>query len=149
MGHPCLSCGACCAFFRVAFHWSESDHFPSGMTPSSLTEKFELHRLVMRGTQAYAPRCIALHGVVGEQAHCGIYRFRPSPCHDLQPAWESGLPSSQCDRARLAHGLTPLSPESWIIAAQATDAEKPEGFPTIPVGAEQIQMIDAAANLAG
>ncbi|HOC10952.1 MAG TPA: YkgJ family cysteine cluster protein, partial [Thermomonas sp.] len=21
--HPCLSCGACCAYFRVSFHWSE------------------------------------------------------------------------------------------------------------------------------
>ena len=23
--HPCLTCGACCAHFRVSFHWSEAD----------------------------------------------------------------------------------------------------------------------------
>ncbi|RBC12798.1 YkgJ family cysteine cluster protein, partial [Xanthomonas oryzae pv. oryzae] len=21
MAHPCLTCGACCAYFRVSFHW--------------------------------------------------------------------------------------------------------------------------------
>ncbi|RBD09468.1 YkgJ family cysteine cluster protein, partial [Xanthomonas oryzae pv. oryzae] len=25
MAHPCLTCGACCAYFRVSFHWSEAD----------------------------------------------------------------------------------------------------------------------------
>ncbi|MDX1269447.1 MAG: YkgJ family cysteine cluster protein, partial [Oceanisphaera sp.] len=22
-GNPCLTCGACCAFFRVSFYWGE------------------------------------------------------------------------------------------------------------------------------
>lgn len=113
MAHPCLSCGACCAFFRVAFHWSETDLFPGGVTPSRLTETLDPHRLVMRGTQASAPYCAALNGTVGESAHCEIYAQRPSPCHELKPAWESGLASPQCDRARHAHGLLPLTPESW------------------------------------
>lgn len=25
MSHPCLTCGACCTQYRVAFHWMESD----------------------------------------------------------------------------------------------------------------------------
>ena len=30
--HPCLRCGACCAAFRVAFHWSEAmPHKPDGV----------------------------------------------------------------------------------------------------------------------
>lgn len=36
--HPCLRCGACCASFRVAFHWSETDAHPGGITPAALTE---------------------------------------------------------------------------------------------------------------
>ncbi len=114
MVHPCLSCGACCASFRVAFHWSESDHFPGGVTPSHLTEVLDPHRLVMRGTQASAPHCAALQGTVGQRTTCEIYAQRPSPCHELKPAWESGLASPQCDRARHLHGMTPLTPESWI-----------------------------------
>lgn len=146
MSHPCLSCGACCAFFRVAFHWSESDHFPSGTTPSSLTDKFDPHRLVMRGTQAYAPRCIALQGIVGEQAQCGIYGLRPSPCHDLQPAWEAGLPSPQCDRARLGHGLKPLMPESWVALTHVIEGDNPAEVRIAGFGGEQIQMVAAAAS---
>lgn len=114
MAHPCLSCGACCASFRVAFHWSESDQFPAGATPSQLTETLDPHRLVMRGTQASAPHCIALNGTVGQRTTCEIYAQRPSPCHELKPAWESGLASPQCDRARLIHGLAPLTLDSWI-----------------------------------
>ena len=35
--HPCLSCGACCATYRVAFHWSEADLLLGGVTPHPLT----------------------------------------------------------------------------------------------------------------
>ena len=104
-------------------HWSESDHFPAGVTPSRLTETLDPHRLVMRGTQARAPRCAALKGTVGESAHCEIYAQRPSPCHELKPAWESGLASPQCDRARCAHGLVPLTPESWTLMSTKVTGE--------------------------
>ena len=113
MGHPCLSCGACCAHFRVAFHWSEADPTTGGITPAGLTEAFDPHRVVMRGTQSRTPRCVALHGEVGREGACTIYAQRPSPCHALVAAWENGLPSPQCDRARLAHGLQPLTPAHW------------------------------------
>lgn len=121
--NPCLTCGACCAYFRVAFHWSESDRFLGGQTPPELTESLDPHRVVMRGTQAPAPRCVALQGEVGQAAHCGIYALRPSPCRELIPAWENGEPSPQCDRARAAHGLPPLTPETWV------DPEGPTPWP--------------------
>lgn len=121
MGHPCLSCGACCAHFRVAFHWSESDHFSGGRTPAELTETLDPHRLVMRGTQAHRPHCIALGGDIGLQVACRIYEERPSPCRELEPAWASGRPSPQCDRARLAHGLPPLAP-GWTDAVHVACA---------------------------
>jgi hypothetical protein len=113
MRHPCLACGACCAHFRVAFHWSEAEPSLGGRTPAALTEPFDPHRLVMRGTQASVPRCIALQGVVGRAAGCTIYAQRPSPCMALLPAFEHGEPSPQCDRARMAHGLPVLTAADW------------------------------------
>ena len=113
MNHPCLRCGACCAYFRVAFHWSEAEAFLGGVVPPERTAKLDPHRLAMRGTDRRAPRCESLEGVVGTRAACSIYAQRPSVCRELVPSWESGAPSPQCDRARLAHGLVPLRPEDW------------------------------------
>ncbi len=114
MSHPCLRCGACCAHFRVAFHWSETEPMMGGRTPADLTERLDPHRVAMRGTWGGSqPRCVALAGTVGVDGHCTVYPQRPSPCRDLQPAWESGAPSPQCDRARAAHGLPPLTPADW------------------------------------
>lgn len=118
--HPCLSCGACCARFRVAFHWSETDAHPHGVVPSDLTQPLDPHRVAMRGTYAGAIRCTALRGEVGADAHCGIYAQRPSPCRELKPAWEDGTASPQCDKARAAYGMEPLSPPDWI-RAEASD----------------------------
>lgn len=114
MTHPCLRCGACCAYFRVAFYWGEMASAQPGGVPDELTERRDPLRVAMRGTQQSNPRCIALQGTVTQDAHCGIYARRPSPCRDLSPAWEHGDPSPQCDRARIAHGLTPLLAEDWI-----------------------------------
>jgi Fe-S-cluster containining protein len=119
MLHPCLRCGACCAYFRVAFHWSEADASLGGLVPPELAEALDPHRLVMRGTQASKPRCVALQGTVGQAAHCGIYERRPSVCREVEPAWESGRPSPQCDKARMAHGMQPLTPADWLLAAQS------------------------------
>lgn len=114
--HPCLSCGACCAHYRVAFHWSETEPAPALQVPAELTASLDPHRLAMRGTLAAPVHCVALAGAVGRDAHCSIYARRPSPCRELQPAWEHGAPSPQCDRARLAHGLAPLTPAAWAPA---------------------------------
>lgn len=120
MLHPCLSCGACCAYFRVAFHWSEAEPSLDGVVPAELTETLDPHRLVMRGTQASRPRCVALQGTVGTAAHCGIYERRPSVCREVEPSWEFGRPSVQCDKARLGHGLPLLTPEHWPLAVSGT-----------------------------
>ena len=119
MQHPCLRCGACCAFFRVAFHWSEAEVSLGGCVQPELTEKLDPHRLTMRGTDAVHPRCVALQGTVGAAAHCGIYAQRPSVCREVQPSWESGAISLQCDKARLGHGLPVLTPQDWLAPYQA------------------------------
>jgi uncharacterized protein len=118
--HPCLRCGACCAHFRVTLHWSEADAELGGVVPIELTEKLDAHRLAMRGTWAQYPRCTALEGEVGEGARCGIYARRPAVCREVEPSWESGKLSAQCDKARAAHGLQPLTPRDWIDFANAT-----------------------------
>jgi len=123
MDHPCLRCGACCAFFRVAFHWSEAEGATGGKVPLALTEKLDPHRLAMRATPTAKPRCIALVGVVGEATHCSIYEQRPSVCREVVPSWEFGAVSSQCDRARLGHGLKPLTPDEWPASHAAAAAE--------------------------
>jgi Fe-S-cluster containining protein len=114
MEHPCLSCGACCAFFRVAFHWSEAEPSLGGVVPAELAEKLDPHRLAMRGTSASQPRCTALRGTVGVAAQCGIYPQRPSVCREVAPSWEFGEASRQCDKAREAHRLPLLQPADWV-----------------------------------
>ena len=68
---------------------------------------------------------VALQGEVGVQASCGIYAQRPSVCREVLPSWEFGAPSAQCDKARAAHGLAPLTPQDWIDPSGA-------GVPPLP-----------------
>ena len=117
MSHPCLRCGACCSIYRVAFHWSEAEPALAGPVPPALTERLDPHRLSMRCSDAAGRRCIALRGTVGEAAHCSIYAQRPSVCREVEPSWEAGTVSAQCDKARLAHGLPVLTARDWIDAA--------------------------------
>jgi Fe-S-cluster containining protein len=95
MWNPCLTCGACCAFFRASFYWSEADPTAGGLTPPELTTRLTPHHAVMRGT---------------ETVRCVIHPLRPSPCREFQASWVDGLHNERCDRARAAHGLPPLSP---------------------------------------
>lgn len=112
MRHPCLSCGACCAHFRIAFHWSEADP-ATGVVPPGLTEPLRRHERVMRGTSQASPRCIALDAEIGVRSRCTIHPQRPTVCRDVPASWEFGAPSPQCDKARIAHGLAPLAPADW------------------------------------
>jgi Fe-S-cluster containining protein len=91
-----------------------------GQVPVELAEKLDPHRLVMRGTQAYQPHCVALEGNIGVASRCRIHPQRPSVCREVQPAWEAGEPSLQCDRARIKHGLPPLTHEDWIAFNAST-----------------------------
>lgn len=97
--NPCLSCGACCAFFRVSFYWAEV--MARGM-PEDLTEKVNNFIGCMAGTGSVPSRCIALSGTVGERVSCSIYHQRPAPCHSVQAGDE------KCNRARERHDLPPL-----------------------------------------
>ncbi len=98
MTHPCLTCGACCASFRVDFSVHETQEY-GGDVPDGLALEVNAGLRRMRGTDHASPRCAALTGRVGERAACGIYEWRPSPCREF----EAG--SDACQRARRRHGL--------------------------------------------
>ncbi|WP_312131147.1 YkgJ family cysteine cluster protein [Diaphorobacter nitroreducens] len=99
--HPCLTCGACCASFRVDFSVHETEEL-GGCVPDGLVVPVTDHTARMRGTDHAQPRCSALTGQVGQRAACGIYEWRPSPCREF----EAG--SDACNRARQRHHLPAL-----------------------------------------
>ena len=99
--HPCLTCGACCASFRVDFSVHETEEL-GGCVPDGLVVPVTDHTARMRGTDHAQPRCAALTGQVGPRAACGIYEWRPSPCREF----EAG--SAACNRARQRHHLPAL-----------------------------------------
>lgn len=115
MTHPCQRCGACCATFRVAFHWSEAQPASPDGVAAALVLPLRHHELELRRADG-TDRCVALAGRIGESTACTIYPARPSPCRALAAAWEAGAPSPQCDRARARHGLSPLGPADWGVS---------------------------------
>lgn len=114
--NPCITCGACCAYFRASFHWSEcSDGY--GQVPVELTEQHTSHRRVMIGTNTKNPWCIALTGEIGNCVSCSIYEVRSSVCREFKYSWEDGIRNERCDNARIVHGLQPLEPSNDRKAA--------------------------------
>lgn len=97
----CTTCGACCASFRVDFSVHELDDM-GGQVPSGLTVSVTDSTARMRGTDHLPVRCAALTGTIGSKVGCGIYEWRPAPCHELQEG------SDACNRARSRHNLDPL-----------------------------------------
>lgn len=104
----CLSCGACCAAYRVSFYWSEAKEL--GLA-DEMTEKVNNWRVCMAGTNHRSPLCRGLQGIVGRQVFCLVYEKRPSPCRELQPG------DDKCNRARVRYGLDRTSP----LSAEAAD----------------------------
>lgn len=99
----CMTCGACCASFRVSFYWAEADD-GGGTVPAALTEPLDPWRRCMVGTWSDAPRCAALQGEVGQQVGCAVYAQRPSVCRQLEEG------SAQCQKARARWRLAEPEP---------------------------------------
>ncbi len=106
--NPCITCGACCAYYRASFYWAEADANSGGTVPVELTEKLNDFRRVMRGTNQEAPRCVALLGEIGVSVGCSVYELRSSVCRDFDMSWVNGIHNERCDQARIAWGLEPL-----------------------------------------
>ncbi len=52
--NPCITCGACCAFFWVSFYWAEGDD-AGGTVPADLTEQVTPFLRCMTGTNNAKP----------------------------------------------------------------------------------------------
>jgi uncharacterized protein len=113
MIHPCQKCGACCAYFRVSFHWSET--LPESFSvPLNMTEVITPHTIAMRGTNQPDPCCQALVGVIGQDIQCSIYTHRPEPCRTFRPSFEDGFKHDRCDQARSGKGMRALTLLDWL-----------------------------------
>src|SRR5690606_11569945 len=113
----------CCTQYRVAFHWMEADDCTPDGVPSALTERLDAHRLCIRGTRSLPVHCIALDAEIGVRSRCTIHPRRPSVCREVEASWENGRPSPQCDEARIAWGMAPLTAADWIWRAPANDGQ--------------------------
>jgi uncharacterized protein len=102
MSQNCVSCGACCAAFRVSFYWGETDAHPLGSVPVAMTSKINDSYVCMQGTEKSPVRCIALQGEVGKQVGCSIYEQRASTCREFAEGSEA------CNRARQKYGLSEI-----------------------------------------
>ena len=110
--HPCLSCGACCANFRVSFYWGECQS-AGGTVPDHLVEQIGPYHVAMLGTTAKPVRCISLQGEVGCATRCTVYEQRSSTCREFTASWEDGQHNPHCDAARAAYDLPPLTPQHF------------------------------------
>jgi Fe-S-cluster containining protein len=136
--HPCMSCGACCAFFRVSFYYenpqmdfhskevsehpemnnylSATENFSKWKVPIELTVTSDSKVYSMLGTEKkHRPKCTALIGRIGKLATCQIYANRPSPCRNFTASFSDGKKNPRCDEARRAHGLAPLNRGDWKL----------------------------------
>lgn len=113
--NPCLTCGACCAHFRVSFYWGESDSETGGTVPIELTEDISPYFRAMKGTNQKHPRCIALEGNIGGHVGCSIYAVRSNTCADFGIHWQAGIVQItredliSCNKARKHHGLREIA----------------------------------------
>ncbi|MGZ8271281.1 MAG: YkgJ family cysteine cluster protein [Methylophilus sp.] len=98
MSH-CLSCGACCAHFRVSFYWGETDAHPQGTVPAESTVAINSFYVCMKGTEKEPTRCVKLEGEIGDRVGCTIYEQRSSTCREFAEGSEG------CNRARKKYGL--------------------------------------------
>jgi Fe-S-cluster containining protein len=126
--NPCMTCGACCAYFRVSFYWAEADD-AGGIVPTQLTEPLTPFLRCMSGTNQRQIRCAALTGEIGESVHCAIYQHRPSPCREFASPAKAARLNDACNRARARYGLPPLIPlYKDILSLTTAEAATQEGF---------------------
>lgn len=122
---PCITCGACCAHYRVSFYWGEADPEQGGLVPPELVEPVDEFFSCMKGTNRTHPRCVALVGEVGKAVHCGIYEMRSTSCREFGIHMHAGVPVAspqdlaRCNQARAVYGLpalqVPAAPERQQI----------------------------------
>lgn len=113
--HPCQSCGACCAIFRVSFPQDELLGSQGWVVPNDVVDDPSQKIVSLKGTtKSGRPSCAQLGGRIGKHVACQIYSTRPTPCRNFKASFEDGTHRPRCDEARKAHGLKPLGRHDWI-----------------------------------
>jgi hypothetical protein len=109
--NPCISCGACCAYYRVSFYCGELEDGSGGTVPAALTTQVAPMISCMKGTETGHGRCVALVGELGRPGiACRIYERRPSTCREFDNWLPDGTPNPECQRLRARLGLPALAP---------------------------------------
>ncbi len=122
----CLSCGACCAFFRASFYYAEADDVTPGGVPVQMTDDLNDFYRVMKGTDCREPYCIALKGTIGQRVGCAIHPVRSNVCRDFPASFEDGVTHNErCDKARAKYGLPPIRPQDWFEKPDDRDRRPP------------------------
>ena len=86
----CLSCGACCAAFRVDFHRADLATAGSAGVPVKVTVPLTATLVRMRGTDEAPPRCIAL-AFRKQNTLLGVQLLRLQQlCHRLLQFFQAG-----------------------------------------------------------
>lgn len=111
--------------YRVSFYFGEAMG-PDGV-PDDLVVPIGPFRVAMLGTEKAPRRCIALQGTIGECVSCSIHDRRSSPCREFPVSWQDGVHNPDCDRARAAFGLPPVTPDDGPRWHEGPAPEWPEG----------------------
>ena len=107
--NPCVSCGACCAYYRVSFYCGELSDGSGGWVPTELASKVNDVMACMKGTERGGGRCLALQGQLGQPGiRCSIYANRPSTCREFVTWLADGSPNPDCLDMRARIGLPAL-----------------------------------------
>lgn len=101
--NPCLTCGACCNYFRISFYHGELEGGLGGFVPNERANKLNDFFAVMKGSEC-GGRCNALIGEIGKEISCAIYSNRPTPCREF-PVIVDGKINPECNKARIKNGL--------------------------------------------
>src|SRR5690606_38784341 len=107
--NPCLTCGACCAYFRVSFFWGECAS-SGGTAPDGITVEVSPFHVAMQGTESKPARCVGLLGDVGCAVRCILYDQRSSTYREFEAYWVDGQHNAHCDAVRSARRLPPPTP---------------------------------------
>ncbi len=133
--NPCLTCGACCAHFRVSFYWGEC-RSAGGVVPDELTVRISPQMVAMSGTENKPARCVGLLGEVGCGVRCTVYEQRSS-------TYARALASRQPDAAEEALAKArnmPLRAPLLVVAVACL-----QDHPKVP-HAEQLLAAGCAAH---
>jgi Fe-S-cluster containining protein len=147
MKNPCVGCGACCAHFRVQFYWREGEasgqpeNLPEvgansaietndmdtklPVRPANFEDLDDRYRCMKGTNDKHHPKCVGLKGRIGQNANCGIYSERPTPCREFAASFADGKMNPRCDQARKAHGLNPLTPRDWMDETHSEKQTEP------------------------